>query len=174
MESRAIADAINARCPSPPLRIDSKYLSWFFDNGMQGNYARLMIACRGVYIPLVPKRILGEKSVPYFRETRERANGGLTLEEIEETVGGDTAWEMAGPVLREVTALLMENHHLGPFFLGEEVSFVDFFWAGYLLFMKAIGGEEMLERVVEASGENGGVHRELLEALGRWAGRPSR
>ncbi|KAK1749867.1 hypothetical protein QBC47DRAFT_395161 [Echria macrotheca] len=163
MDSRRIADVINQRYSSPPLTIDSPQLSWFVEN-----YGRLMTPFRGVYLPLVPRRLLAEGSIAYWYESKERLNG-KSLDAIEKEEGGDVAYERLEPVLKEITAMLKENSS-GPFFNGAEVSYVDFFWAAWLLFAKRIG-EDVLDAVIERCGVDGHVHRDLLDAVKPWSER---
>ena len=115
-----------------------------------------------IFIPRVPKVLLGPGSIPYWMETRQSWFG--PLDEFEK--GADKAWEEMGDVLKEVTEMLKEDE-TGPLFMGAEVSYADFVWGGYLLFCQKLGGDVM-ERVLEGSGD-AGVHRRFLEALRPWA-----
>lgn len=163
MDSRKIADVINHRYPSPPLPIDSPQLSWFLEN-----YRRIMGPFRGVYLPLVPRRVLAEESIAYWYESKERL-AGKSVDAIEKEEGGDVAYDRFEPVLKEITAMLKENP-AGPFFNGADVSYVDFFWAAFLLFAKRIG-EDVLDALLDRCGEDENVHRDLLEAVKPWSER---
>jgi glutathione S-transferase len=163
MDSRRIAEAINERYPSPPLRIESKYYTW-----LEKNYGRLMTDLEGVYIPNIPRRLLNEASQPFWYETRSKAVG-MPLDQLEEERGGGVAWGLVEPLLKEVAGMLRENRD-GPFFLGKEVSYADFWWAGFLLFVKRIGGD-LWEELLRRSGEDAKAHEELLEAVKPWSER---
>ncbi|KAK4040970.1 hypothetical protein C8A01DRAFT_35026 [Parachaetomium inaequale] len=166
MDSRAIATALEAAHPSPPLHLDSPALP-----RLESLLRRVMIALKPIYIVRVPKVILNEASVPFWNETRAAAQGVTSLEEYERAnVDLGPRWEEAEPALREVTDLLGEAPPgKGPFFLGNVVSYADFVWAGFLIFMGRLG-EDVLEEVLVRSG-GGERHRALLEGLGPWVKR---
>ena len=115
-----------------------------------------------IFIPRVPKVLLGPASVPYWMETREEWFG--PLDELEK--GVDEGWKDMGEALKEVTEMLREDG-TGPLFMGAEVSYADFVWGGYLLFCQKLGGD-VIEGVLEGSGD-AGVHTRFLEALAPWA-----
>ncbi|GAB1317993.1 hypothetical protein MFIFM68171_08203 [Madurella fahalii] len=163
MDSRKIADVMNERYPSPPLPIDSPQLSWFTEN-----YDRIMGPFRGVYLPLVPRRLLAEESIHYWYESKERL-AGIPVDVIEREEGGVVAYDRLEPALKEITAMLKENT-AGPFFNGAEVGYVDFFWAAFLLFAERIG-EDVWEALLERCGEDARIHKDLLEAVRPWSER---
>ncbi|KAK0731956.1 putative glutathione S-transferase [Lasiosphaeris hirsuta] len=162
MDSRKIADAINARYPSPPLTLDSPALA-----RIEALKPQIMGKIRGAYQVGVYRRLLGDASKPYWRRTRKLI-AALTPEQLEGGEGPEWKWAEAGPLLAEVTALLGESEG-GPFFLGGEVSYVDFVWASFLLFLQTIG-EDVLEAALAHAGD-AKVHRDLLEAVGPWTQR---
>lgn len=165
MESLAIARRLEALHPSPPLPIDSKALAYF-----DANYNTLMFHFRGLYLVELPRRVLNPPSVAFWRPSRE-AMLGQTLEELEAQHGGpEEPFRRIEGILGEVTGLLKEDGS-GPFFEGGRVGYADFVWAGFLLFVRAIGEEE-LQKVLERSGDRG-VHERLLEAVGGWTERDS-
>ncbi|KAK0631353.1 hypothetical protein B0T14DRAFT_2045 [Immersiella caudata] len=163
MDSRRIAEAIDERYPSPPIQLESKYYAWF-----EKNYSALMTDLQGVYMPLIPARLLNEASVPYWYETRSE-DVGMPLDQLAKEQGGHVAWGLVEPLLKEVVGMLKENGD-GPFFLGKEVSYADFWWAGFLLFVKRIG-EDLWEELMRRSGGNAKAHEELLEAVRAWSER---
>ncbi|KAK0657927.1 hypothetical protein B0T16DRAFT_402762 [Cercophora newfieldiana] len=163
MDSKRIAEAINERYPNPPLRIESKHYTW-----LEKNYGRLMTDFEGVYLPNIPRRLLSEASQPYWYRTREE-DVGMSLDQLEKERGGEVAWGLVEPLLKEVAGMLRENGE-GPYFLGKEVSYADFWWAGFLLFVRKIG-EDLWEELVRRSGEDGGAHGELLEGVKVWCER---
>ena len=77
------------------------------------------------------------------------------------------AWENAKPLLKEITDLLNETE--GPFFMGDQVSYADFSWAGYLLFLERLG-DGLLEKLMETSGDKR-AHERLLQGVSPWSSR---
>lgn len=88
----------------------------------------------------------------------------MELDEYERVHPAAGCWDKAEGAVQEVVEMLRE----GPFFLGGEVSYADFVWAGFLVFCKNLGEEEVYGEVVRRSGEGGGVHGRLLGALEPW------
>jgi glutathione S-transferase len=160
MDSRKIAEALEKAYPSPGLHLDSPYLI-----KLEGIMPELVGTIRGVYYPLVPQRLLSEASRPYWYETRVKTIG-MPLEQMAKEKGGPAAWKAAEPHFAKVNAMLAE-HPEGPFFMGETVSYVDFVWAGFLIFTRRIGE---FEKLLEASG-NADMHLKLLEAVEPWSKR---
>lgn len=163
MDSRRITEAINERYPNPPLRVRSKYYEW-----LEKNYGQLMTDFEPIYLPNIPRRLLSEASQKYWYATRER-DQGMPLDQLEKERGGDAAWGLVEPLLKEVAVLLRENKE-GPFFEGKEVTYADFWWAGFLLFVRKIG-EDLWEELLRRSGEEAKAHEELLEAVKPWSER---
>lgn len=126
----------------------------------------IMPTLAGIYIPLVPKRILDTASHPHWYKTREAKFGNL--DKLAETKGGDVAINGAKPYLEQVTALLKEDTS-GPYFLGKEVSYADFVWGGFLDFFGRVDPES-LSRILETSGD-GQVHANLMDGLKEWRAR---
>ncbi|KAK0624886.1 hypothetical protein B0T17DRAFT_577537 [Bombardia bombarda] len=162
MDSRAIADHLEAQHPSPPLHLDSPYLA-----RVNGILPRFMTPLRAIIGHLIPLRILNDASLPYWYETR--ASPEVLEERYRTGKQGEATWEAVAPAVAELTALLKENPE-GPFFMGKEVSYADFVWGGFLIFCRRVG-EDVFEGSLKGSGEGGRVHRELLEALKPWSGR---
>lgn len=162
MDSKAIVEVIEKDHPEPSLHLDSPYLS-----KLEELLPQIMPALQPNYIPVIPKRLLNEASVPYWNETRE-AKIGMPLDEFEKTKGGDPSFSQAEPLLKQVTELLKENPY-GPFFTGKTVSYADFVWAGFLIFWRRIGEDkfsELLKRTGDAK-----VHEDLLKAVEPWSKR---
>lgn len=87
-----------------------------------------------VLMPEVYRTILGERSKPFFWDTRKKDLGGMTIYEFEKDYGGEKAWEKVKLPLQEVSALLDKTE--GPFFQGSQVSYADFILVGFLEFVK--------------------------------------
>lgn len=159
MDSRKIAEYIESQSQSPSLHLDSDYLK-----EVENLWDEYMGAFYPIFVPLVPKVLLNERSAEYFYATREEAFG-MSLEKLEKTQGGETAWKNTELVLPKVTKLLKEKE--GPYFMGATPSYADLVWGGILLFLECLG-EDKLEEALKRSGD-GQVHRVLLEAIRRWA-----
>ncbi|KAK4206776.1 thioredoxin-like protein [Rhypophila decipiens] len=133
-----------------------------------------------VFLPLVPKNILSEVSQEYWYKTRTVEHGDLSV--LWKTRGGKKGMDASTPGFQEVTKLYLENDK-GPFIEGDEITYADFLWAGYLLFFKALGeytveeeGEDkgktvnVYEEFLSRSGERGReVHEGLLKAVEKWS-----
>jgi len=166
MDSRKIATRLEELYPTPSLHLDSPYQA-----KIESAMNKIMTHVEPIFLPLVPKNILNEASNPYWYRTRE-AWAGMSLDKLWEEKGGEKAWEALEKSgdLQEVVGWLKENPE-GPFFLGKEISYADFVWAGFLLFMKSIGREYGYDQVLKRSGGDGEVHERLLDALKQWTER---
>ncbi|KAJ5975664.1 hypothetical protein N7481_009371 [Penicillium waksmanii] len=159
MDSRPIAEYLESKHPSPSLHLDSSIV-----DQVDALWWKYVGAIMPIFLNQVPKRILNDASLEHWYRTR-KAFVGMSVEEFEETKGGEKAWNEAEPVLRETTALLKQIE--GPFFLGETISYADFIWGSVLLFSERIGPdffEEALKRTGDAQ-----VHLDLLNAVRPWS-----
>ncbi|KAK3309432.1 uncharacterized protein B0T15DRAFT_515476 [Chaetomium strumarium] len=163
MDSKKIAQRLESLHPSPPLHLDAPVLAKLEEILSQ----RFFPPLRPILLDRVPKRILSDASIPYWVRTRS-AMVGKPLDEFCAEHTHEECFAKAEPAIREVTALLVENE-AGPFFLGEEVSYVDFVWAGNLYFWQR-NGEDVFEELLRRSG-NAEAHRKLLEGVAPWAKR---
>ncbi|KAF6814899.1 glutathione s-transferase [Colletotrichum musicola] len=155
MNSAKIVKRLEADYPEPPLNVDSELTQVAYDL-----VSKLADRLSPVLIPLVPRRLLGERSAEYFRETRKEFLG-MTLDELEAKHGGEQAWERAYEALDEATEQL--NKTEGPFFHGEKVSWADCIYISFLYFIKKFD-EEFFKRVVERSPPLG----KMWEASAPW------
>ncbi|CAG9976198.1 unnamed protein product [Clonostachys byssicola] len=161
MDSKHISALLEERHPEPSIHLDPEL------------YARLIEQLKGgmgslttVYVTQVPARLLSERSVEFFKRTREEMLG-MTLEEYAKSVPRDEAFAKAAPYLQKITGMLQEKE--GPFFKGEQASYTDFVWAGVLLFFK-VQGDETFEDFMKSTGDRT-VHEKFLEALSPWTKR---
>ncbi|KAH6633921.1 hypothetical protein B0J18DRAFT_414743 [Chaetomium sp. MPI-SDFR-AT-0129] len=161
-DSAKIADAIEAAHPSPPVHLDSPILPKIYDIA-----ARVRTPILGLYATGVPEYILAEASKPYWYETRAKFIG-KPVEQLKAEMDVDAAWAEAGATVQEATTLLKENGD-GPFFLGKEISYADFVWAGFLLFSKR-ARPGLLDDILARSGD-AEAHLALLKALEPWTER---
>ncbi|KAK3299839.1 uncharacterized protein B0H64DRAFT_447791 [Chaetomium fimeti] len=168
MESRAIANTLETLHPSPPLHLDAPVLA-----ELEALMQRMMGQLGAEMLLRVPQRVLGPASVPFWMEDRKAWVGGVELEAYAAGVDRGKMWEEAEVVLREATGLLKKGgkEAEGPFFLGREVSYADFVWGGFLVFVKA-QGEDFFEELLRRTGD-AEAHRRLLEAVGPWMKRSS-
>lgn len=160
-DSRVIATEIEKRHPNPPVQLDSPVLA-----KLEGIIPKFAPYLWPVYIPKVPKRILNDASLPYWYETRQKRLG-MPLDQAEREKGGQEAWDQTKPYLQEVTAMLKEDSS-GPYFLGKDVSYADFVWGGFLIFLQRIG-TDLWEKFLETAGNDSDVHGKLVLALGEWS-----
>ena len=96
----------------------------------------------------------------------------MPLYQLESEKGGPDSWNAAKPHLDEITAMLKEDSS-GPYFLGRQVSYVDFVWGGFLIFMQRIGSD-VWEALLKTVGEDADVHGKLLLGLDQWSLRNDR
>lgn len=165
-DSRVIASEVERRFPNPSVHLDSPVLP-----KVEEVVSNVMPNLVGIYIPLVPVRLLSEASRPYWYKTRE-ARFGMKLDQVAAERGGQKAWDAAKPYLDQATAMLKENE-AGPFFLGKEVSYADFVWGGFLIFLQRIGND-VWESFAKTAGADADVHNKLLLGLGPWSERSDR
>lgn len=163
MQSRPIAEAINERYPQPPLELNPPVS----DRLLQA-MNKIMHVINPVYYKFVPERILNTASHEYWYRTRT-VYAGMPLDQYWAEKGGEKAWDAAEPHIRAVTALLKENPE-GPFFQGKTVTYADFYWAGFLIFLQRMGTEDVLGAALERSGDDK-VHLDLLKACEPWTKR---
>lgn len=160
MDSKAIAIALEKLYPNPPLHLDSPILA-----RVEELWPQVMAALRGVVMPLIPRNILSEKSIPYFNETRQE-RFGMPLEQLEKVAGGEKAWEDARPIIGQFGDLLREKEKEGPFLGGGEVGYADFVLVGAMELLRRAGGG-VWERLVK---EEEGFER-LWRECGEWVQR---
>lgn len=159
MDSKLIAEHFEKAQPSPPLRMDSPYVE-----SIRTPLRELLIPLQPVYLYLVPTRLLGDASIPYFRSTREN-NIGKTLEDMhDEAIDG--VWERATPAVHKIVAALDENE--GPFLEGEAVGYADFMLGGVLMTLKCLGND-IWDEVIKASPDGGKAILAFLKGLEPWS-----
>ncbi|KAI0405885.1 putative glutathione S-transferase [Xylaria palmicola] len=162
MDSWEIAEELERLHPSPALHLDSPLRRRLLDE-LSPAFEHL----RAELVLGVPGRLLKEVNHAYWRETRTQWIG-MPLEQYQREKGGAVAYEAAAPYLRRITALLRENDG-GVFFLGKDISYVDFTHAGFLLMFRQLG-EDIYRPTLEATG-NPELHLKFLEALKPWTER---
>jgi glutathione S-transferase len=166
MDSLAIAKALEKLHPNPSLHLDSPLL-----DKVTTLIFQIRTALVPIFMPLVPKLLLPERSAEYFRKTREQRTG-RKLEEIYEDkeTGGAKAWEKArNSGLQELGSLYKKakEDNGGPFLEGKEPGFGDFVVAGQMRMFERLGH---LANYVRGSGEE---VAEMYEACRPWLQRDS-
>lgn len=162
MDSKAIAPAIEEKYPTPPMPINAPVHPRFI-----APLRRAMTELRPVFVAQVPKKILGERSLPYFIETREKSLG-MTLEKLEDDNPIIECFKKASPALHEIAEILKEDAS-GPFLQGSRVVYSDIVLASSLLFFKSMG-TEIFEELLKSTGDRG-VFEKFLEAMSPWTDR---
>lgn len=159
MDSKKIALELEPRYPNPPLHLDSPVLG-----RVEAILHKIVTCIRPVFVPLVPKVFLNPASQAYFIPSREKGVG-KSLDEFAN--GGEQGVEDAKPHVKELAGVLGENPE-GPFFLGKEVSYVDFVVVGWLKMMVRLN---IAERIWSLDGGN--ELKALYDASTKWLERDS-
>ncbi|KAI4218930.1 MAG: hypothetical protein L6R36_008669 [Xanthoria steineri] len=131
VDSKAIAIALEAKYPDPPLHLDAPQLA-----RVEELWGQAVKALMGVFVPDVMRTLLTDRNKEYMKDRID----------LKTVVGGDEAWEGAKPVLEAIGLLLKEKG--GPFVLGETVSYADFVLVSGMHWLKKSGGSTF-ERFVQ-------------------------
>jgi glutathione S-transferase len=157
MDSAAIAQFLNSTYPSPPLPLTSP-IGQQIEAKARSTIGR---AFATLVLPREPS-ILSTRSAAYFRAKTE-ASLGLALDDLLSEEKQGQAWELVEEEgMRELGEMLMTNRAEGPFVLGKEPSYTDFFVAGSLANVRVVD-EGVFERLVGFEGFRG-----IYEACGAW------
>jgi len=159
MESKKIALKLESLHPEPPLHLDSPVLP-----RVEPILHNIVTCFRPLFVPLVPRMFLNPASQAHFIPSREKGVG-KSLDEFGK--GADQGVENAKPHVKELAGVLGE-HPEGPFFLGKEVSYVDFVVVGWLRMMARMG---VAERIWALDG--GSELKALYDASAKWLERES-
>ncbi|KAF2651933.1 hypothetical protein K491DRAFT_75327 [Lophiostoma macrostomum CBS 122681] len=130
MDSWPIAHEIEKRYPSPSLYVDDPVVVTIRDA-----IPKIFGPLRGISVPMVPPRLLNERSAEYFYRTRKE-DYGKSLQEVLQEQDVEKCWKEIGQPAKEVGDLLRK--HGGPYFLGKTVSYADFIFVALLHFLKRI------------------------------------
>ncbi|CAL8583411.1 hypothetical protein XPA_009035 [Xanthoria parietina] len=102
VDSKAIAIALEAKYPDPPLHLDAPQLA-----RAEELWGQALRALMGVFVPDVTRTLLTDRNKEYMKDRID----------LKTVVGGDEAWEGAKPVIEAIGLLLKEKG--GPFVMGE-------------------------------------------------------
>ncbi|EHK24890.1 uncharacterized protein TRIVIDRAFT_30971 [Trichoderma virens Gv29-8] len=150
MESKPIAEFIESTYPDPPVQLTSEL-------GSEIELKIRSLVAPTFYRSAMPREIniLSPRAQEYFRSSRE-ARFGKTLEELLE--GEEERWKAVDADRHAVGELMRTNKALGPFILGAQPSYSDFFIAGSLQSVKVID-EGVFQRSVQCPG-----YKDIYEA----------
>lgn len=143
MDSMKIAPALEKLQPEPSLHLDNGYVP-----RAQQALGKTMTGLQPIAIPRVPERLLNEASQSYFLETRAKRYGISLPEMAKSDRAGENAWKTAQPGLEELKSLLYENED-GPYLMGKQVGYADFIIAGFWVFAKRLGEEDIFGRLLK-------------------------
>lgn len=163
MQSRAVAEVINERYPEPAIELKPAC-----NDKLIQTMNKVMGPIQPIYFNLIPQRILNKASHEYWYATRT-SYAGMPLEQFWNEQGGDVAWNASEPHIREITAMLKEKPE-GPFFEGKTVTYADFYWTGFLIFLQRMGEDDVLGELLRRSGDEK-VHLDHLKACEPWTKR---
>lgn len=155
MDSRKIADAIEARYPEPSARLESP-----FQPRMEQLVAPLIFSVFGLVIKEIPDHLLNKPSEEYWNDDRADLVG-MPIDEFAEKRGGQAGLDAARDHLQAVTKLYKEKSE-GPFLEGPSPIYADFLWVSLLVFMQA-ANPSWFEDLLETTGD-AKLHRAVLEA----------
>lgn len=129
MDSRKIAEAIEARFPSPSANLQSP-----FQARMEELINPLIFTVFGLVIKEIPDNLLNESSEEYWNDDRADLVG-MNIDKFAEAKGGQNALDAARDSLEKITALYKENSD-GPFLEGKDPIYADFLWVSFLVFIQ--------------------------------------
>lgn len=150
MDSTPIAQFIESTYPSPPAPLTSEL-------GREIEAQGRAIAGKTFRNSILPRemKILSPRSQAYFRRTRE-AEFGHPLEDLLDQE--EDSWNSVAEAIGTIGKLMQTNKAGGPFVLGAQLSYTDFFIAGYMQNAKMVD-EGVFQRLMEDPG-----HRAIYEA----------
>jgi glutathione S-transferase len=136
MDSRKIADALEALQPEPSLLLGSGYVE-----RVQAAVDDARKPLTSLWMPRVPEMLLPERSAKYFSETRAVRVGMPLSEFAKQTID----WDAIGRGL-ETLKVIVSEHQTGPYILGEQASYADLILAGYWRFLERLDKGDVFER----------------------------
>lgn len=160
MDSAAIATELEARYPTPSLRLNPKLEKEAEDASWE-----VFHAVGHYFLPATPK-IVAPEDIQWFKEDRAR-RFGMTIEDAFETEKDRAPFYEAAKPGFESCAKVLRDHKKddGPFILGSEPSYADFYLVAFTQMFERAGGKWLEEYLNEAPPEV----RELHEACQQWA-----
>lgn len=146
MDSRSIAEALDALQPEPSLHMRDQ--SDLIDRTMAALGA-VFAHLRPLALPRVPTDLLSKESARYFFDTRHEMFG-MSLPDLAVTDDAQHAVRNAKPALDDLKKMMLESKTSeGPFVMGGEVSFADFVLAGAWSFLRDLDRQgDLYDKVV--------------------------
>lgn len=158
MDSAAIVTKLEQLHPQPSLHLDND-----LHNQVNKVFGPLIMPIMAICYPCIQRDILVPETVPGWTKKKE-AGFGMSIEELESTKGGETAWQAAAPGLEGMNKFLEEHKQdEGPYVCGSQISYVDFVIASMAESFKRIS-TPLYERLCENVPRVKVVH----EACGEW------
>lgn len=146
LESSRIAKFLEATYPAPPIPLKSEL------GEAVEKASRKAISTNSLWFSSnIPREIhiLSPRAQEFFRKTREAAFGKTIEELVDEHE--DESWAAVHGELQSASDLIQTNNADGPFILGAEISYSDFFIAGSLQSARVID-EGIFQRFAKYSG----------------------
>lgn len=159
MDSAAIAVKLESLYSSPPLHLNTE-----IENEAQAAMGGVFMSLAPYLLPFGIHTLVAEEDVEWFKADRA-SRFGMTVEELMTEKDAADAYKAAKPALEKCRDVLKgHKKDQGPFILGSEVSYADFYFVSTMqMFNRA--GKEVFERfLLEASPEM----RDLYEACEKW------
>jgi glutathione S-transferase len=150
MDSSPIAQFLESTYPEPPVPLTS-------DLGGEIEAKARAVAGKAFRVSVMPRElgILSPRAQEYFRRTRE-ASLGHPLENLLDKE--EQIWNEMGDGMRAVGELMLTHKAEGPFVLGAQPSYTDFFIAGSLQSARVVD-EGVFQRNIKYPG-----YKEIYEA----------
>ncbi|KAJ3540396.1 hypothetical protein NM208_g5085 [Fusarium decemcellulare] len=145
MDSLPIAKFLESTYPSPEVLLTSE-----LGSEIESKARKAIGPAFGTSVMPREINILSPRAQEYFRRTRE-ASLGRRLEDLLDPEKEEQAWNAVKDNMRAVGELIRTNQADGPFVLGAQPSYTDFFIAGSLQSARTID-EAVFQRCIQYSG----------------------
>ncbi|CAG9952149.1 unnamed protein product [Clonostachys rosea f. rosea IK726] len=146
MDSPAISKFLESTYPSPPVPLTSE-LGREIETKARSTIAPTFATS------VMPREIniLSPRSKEYFRRTREALIGRRLEDLCADSEKEEQTWDAVADDMRAVGALMLTHKAEGPFVLGAQPSYTDFFIAGSLQSARMVD-EAVFQRIIKFSG----------------------
>lgn len=162
MDSAVIANELESRYPEPSLRLDSD-----LEKEAQGAMGEVFMSLVPYLLPLAAQ-IVALGDLDWFKEDRAKRFGMTVDEAFHTKKDGSSSFEAAKPGFERV-AQVLKAHKLdqGPFILGSQVCYADFYLVATLQMFSQMGEDAYEEFMKHAPPEL----RQLHYACQKWTAR---
>lgn len=145
MDSTPVSQFIEKTYPDPPVPLTSEL-------GKEVEAKSRSVVGKAFYISIMPREIniLSPRAQEFYRRTRE-ATLGHKLEDLLDPEREEQIWKSLSDSISEISELMKTNKADGPFILGENPSYTDFFIAGSLQAAKTVH-EDVFQRITQYPG----------------------